>query len=392
MKNVYFIDRFPFNKEFFIRNEFEFLENKGFNVRFLDVTQFLKRKKLEHCLQPELEKYVIKFSSKKEFGEFVIRHISDAVILSRVPYVANSAWMYYKIFKSHIPYVILEHTSFPSINSKKKIEEIKYKYVKFFKTLKFRKVIGKPKEVFYYYASLLSLKSAHMIITSKNGSKSIFNKLVGKDTEVKYSMSPDYKVAMQIEDTINIKEDYAVFVDQYFIHHPDFKTHYIVHNFTANQYYSEINKFLNEFKKQTGLKIVIASHPRRRDAHSDDFDSDFDLYFNKTAELIKKSKMVLLHFSTAINFAVIFNKPFVLLNSDIFDNSNVQTGIMMFSTFFDKETIDMANVDHDLLNKQLTEVNASKYSEFLEKFIKHPKAANETFKEQLLVIYSDLKV
>ncbi|MGQ1785588.1 MULTISPECIES: hypothetical protein [unclassified Saccharicrinis] len=391
MKNVYFIDRFPFNKEFYIRNEFDFLEENGFNVKFLDITKFLKRQKIECTLPKEYEKFVLRFSSKKEFGEFILNHINDSVILSRVPYVASSGWMYYKIFKSKIPYVIIEHTSFPSINSKTKLEDLRNRYIKFFKKLNFKKVLSKPMEVYHYYASLLYLKSAHMIITSKINTKSIFDKLVGQDTTIKYSLSPDYKVAMEVDDTIDIGEEFAVFVDQYFVHHPDFKTHHIIHDFTENQYYSEINGFLVAFKKQTGLKVVIASHPRRRDAHTDDFLPEFDLLFNKTAELIKKSKIVLLHFSTAINFAVIFKKPFLLLNSDMFNNSNVLTGIMMFSTFFNKETINMSDVNSELVSSQLDLVDEDKYDEFLEKFIRHPKATNETFRDQLFYIYSDLK-
>lgn len=391
MKNTFFIDRFPFNKEFFIRNEFEFLIENGFNVKFLDLTRFLKRQEIESTLPADLEQYVIRFSSRKEFKDFIYKNLTDSVILSRVPYIGSSAWMYYIIFKSKMPYVIIEHISFPSIYSTNKLEDLKRSYIKFFRKLNIRKMIGKPLEIYYYYASLFYLKSAQMIISSKIGGKSIFEKLVGESTAIKHSLSPDYKVAMQVQDTVKMNEEYAVFIDQYFVHHPDFKTHHIVYNFTADQYYNEINQFLTAFKKQTGLKVIIASHPRRQDAHAEDFKLEFDLYFNKTAELIKKSKVVLLHFSTAINFAVIFKKPFLLLNSDMYNNSNVQTGIMMFSTFFDKMTIDMSAVDGALINQQLDFVDHKRYNDFLEKFIKHPKANDETFRDQLLYIYRSLR-
>ncbi|SMO58109.1 hypothetical protein SAMN06265379_10385 [Saccharicrinis carchari] len=390
MKNIFFIDRFPFNKEFFIRNEFEFLVEKGFNVRFLDLTRFLKRQEIESKLPPELEQYVVKFSSRKEFRDFIHHNLNGSVIISRVPYITSSAWMYYIIFKSKMPYVIIEQISFPSIYSTNKLKDLRHSYIKFFKKLNTKKIIGKPKEIYYFYASLFYLKSAQMIISSRIKGKSIFEKLIGKSTSVKHALSPDYKVAMEVENTVKIDEDYAVFIDQYFVHHPDFKTHRIVYNFTAEQYYTEINQFLSDFKKRTGLKVIIASHPRRQDVHTEDFKSEFDLYFNKTAELIQKSKVVLLHFSTAINFAVIFKKPFLLLHSDLFNQSNVSTGITMFSTFFDKETINMSNVDGELISNQLNFVDEEKYNEFLEKFIKHPKANDETFRDQILYIYRTL--
>ncbi len=394
INNIYFIDRFPITKEFYFRSDFEFLKNKGYNVQFLDISKFLKRKHVNNSFPESLECYVKRFSSKHEFIMFLCKKAKDSLVISTVPFISNTAWMYFKIFYYSVPYVLVENTAFPSFDTVSLITEKKHSCLKFIKDINIKKLIDKPFEVLYYYGCNLYLKPARMIITSKIDNKSIFNKLVSNNTIVKYSISPDYKLASIVENTINIEEEYAVFVDQYFVHHPDFKTNHIVHSFTAEQYYGEINNFLVEFQKLTGLKVIIASHPRRKYEHSDDFLADFDLYFTKTAELIKNSKIALIHFSTAISFATIFKKPFVLLNSLLFSNSNINSKIKGFSNYFEVEDIDISKGVEDLKDKSnnLFCYNNNKYEKYVNQYLKHPKAMNLTFGEKILTLIEKIKV
>jgi hypothetical protein len=387
--NIFFIDRFPFVKEFYLRNEFEKLKNAGANVKFLDISKFLKRKVINNTIPEDLLEYVVPFNSKSEFYDFLNEQAKNTIIVSTVPYIESSGWMYYYIFKHDIPYVLIENASFHIPTS---TPDKKNRRLKFIARLNWKKTINKPAEIRAYILSMLRKKPAKMLITSMASEKSSLRKLCGHDTEHVYVVNPDYKVALTLKESLEINEEFAVFIDQYFCHHPDFKTNRILHSFTSNEYYAEINQFLKTFSENTGLKVVIASHPRRQLEHGDDFDAQFPLYFNKTAELIKKSKLVLLHFSTAISFVVIYNKPFILLNSNLFKNSNINDYINDIKNFFgtsDKMMNEQFKRNSDLTTNNFR-INSKKYQEFLDNYLKHPKSRNTTLTENLLALYSKL--
>lgn len=384
MVNIFFIHRFPFTKDAFIRDEFEYFLSKEYNVRYLDVSHLLKKKRLKTNTPDYIQEYVIRFETKKAFADYLIKHSTKTLIVSDVGLLLNSAWMYLAIFKAGIPHVAFENSVMPKVRTKATVKDGKLKVIKQLKRFNYTKIYNKPIELIDYLRAKRHLQPAVMAITSRKKLNAEKKALCGKETDIRYSMSLDYKVARQASKERLIDEEYAVFVDQYFNHHPDFKTNHIVHYFTAAQYYPELNKFLNAFSKSTGLKVVIASHPRRNNEQKKDFDSNFELIYNQTASLIKYSKVSLIHFSTAINFAVLFNKPFILLNSDLFKRSSIESNVEMFANYFEKKPINISNYIKESIVKDLdTSINKGKYEEFIRDYIKHPKAKDETFRQQI---------
>ncbi len=379
MRNIFYIHRFPFNKEAYIRDEFEYLIEQGFNVKYIEISHLLKKTKFDNPCPDELKEHVIDIASKKAFYQFLLEDKKNSIIITDVGLLANSAWMYIGIFKANIPYVLFENSVLPKIKTEHKGIET----TKFFRRLNFKKIILKPIEMFQFsYANRIK-QPAKLIITGKKKLSTEKKQLKGKSSKIKYTMSLDYKASEKTCDKPLLQEPYAVFVDQYFCHHIDFKTNHIVHNFTAEQYYPELNAFLKQFKEASGLKVVIASHPRRNKAQQSDFDPDFEIYYNKTADLIKFADICLIHFSTAINYAVIFNKPFVLLNSDLFKKSSVDPYIEMFANFFHKASINISK-PYTYDNEWTYQINHETYRTYFEEYIKHPLSDNESFREIII--------
>ncbi|MCW3785158.1 hypothetical protein [Plebeiibacterium sediminum] len=381
MTNLYFIHRFPFTKEAYIRDEFDYFLKLGYNVKYLDVSQFLKKKKLILSYAQDLEKHVISFKSKQDFKNFIHKNKKNSLIISDVGFRLNSAWLYINIFKNNIPYVLFENAVLPKVDHK----SMKLGFIKFLARFDLKKIYQKPIELLcFYYANLIK-RPATSIISSKEKVSSSKRPLLGKDTNIKYTASLDFISASSVDDNNLIKEPYAVFIDQYFIHHPDFKTNHIIHHFTAEQYYGELNQFLNQFSKQTGLKIVIAAHPRRINTVNSNFNSDFDLYYNKTAQLVKYAEVSLIHFSTAINYSVIYNKPFILLGSDCFSKSSVKEEISAFANFFEVNVLNATKyLNHNIEVESFKSMNTKdKYTEFFNLFIKSPNAESITFKDAI---------
>jgi hypothetical protein len=394
MANIFFIHRFPFNKEAFIRDEFNYFLKQGHTVKYLDIASLLKKRKLVDSCPQELKKHVVYFTSKREFAKFLLVNNENTLVVTDVGLLANSAWMYIAIFRSKISYLLFENSVLlfgpapklliSTLHSKKLIQR-----------LNFKKIFIKPVELVQYTYATLIKKSASLIITSKNKLSSEKAALKGEKTKVEYTVSMDYAQALKITDEELILQPYAVFIDQYFNHHPDFKTKHIVHSFSAKQYYGELNKFLVNFEEQSGLKVVIASHPRRSEAHQQDFYPQFPLFYNKTGALIKNANLVLTHFSTAINFAVIFNKPFILLDSNLFEGGSVKGYLNTYANYFNITPINMSLFSDDnsvaISIDSSYNINEKKYRSFEETLLKHPKATNKTFVELIDIELNKLK-
>ncbi|OIO68535.1 MAG: hypothetical protein COW19_01355 [Zetaproteobacteria bacterium CG12_big_fil_rev_8_21_14_0_65_55_1124] len=166
---------------------------------------------------------------------------------------------------------------------------------------------------------------------------------------------------------------YAVFLDSDLAFHADFELGGENPMVTAERYYPAINHFFDRFELLTGLKVVIAAHPRSR------YDLRPDLYghripvLHKTCELVKDASLVMTTQSTAISLAVMCNKPILYLNTDEHENCDY-IGYMYEAASALKSNI--INIDHfsdaELNLVDLMEVSDDAYRYYMNTYIKHP--------------------
>lgn len=386
MKNIFFIHRFPFNKEIYIQNEFEFFKKKGYNVKYLEISSLLKKTKFELYYPEEIADDVIPFNTKKEFNQFINSHSRNSIVILEVSFISNSAWMYRAIFKAGIPYLIFDLSSviasFKIKKNKSITEKLQAVKSKLLKLTRLQKLIQKPGEIINLYRAKSCFQPAKVIFTSKTKLSSGRRALVGKNTKILYADSADYRTAMALPNTSLSDEKYAVFIDQFLPYHPDFKSNYTYNLFQAKDYYKELNRFFKTFTQQTGLKVIVAAHPRRLNKYDNDFNSDIQLFYNKTGHLVKNAEMVLLHYSTAVNFAVIFKKPMLFIDSNLFKGIDVFLYTRAFSKLFNSTIINMSNSSVDC--KNIKDVNSSKYQTYLEQNIRHKDSEDIKLKDVIL--------
>ncbi len=386
MKNLFFIHRFPFNKEIYIQNEFDFFKKQGYNVKYLDISSLLKKTNFELHYPKEIADDVILFQTKKEFTQFIAKHKKHTLIISEVSFIANSAWMYKAIFKADIPYLIFDLSSVIAkfkIKKRKSIsEKLKALKTKILKLSRPQKLIKKPGEIVQLYGAKKCFKPAKVIFTSKTKLSSGRRVLIGKNTKLLYANSADYRTAMALPNTSLSDDKYAVFIDQFLPYHPDFQSNYTYNLFQATDYYNELNRFFKTFTQQTGLKVIVAAHPRRLNKYDNDFNSDIQLFYNQTGHLVKNAEMVLLHYSTAINFAIIFNKPMLFIDSNLFNGIDVFLYTRAFSKHFNSTIVNMSN--NSINCKQINKVDTAKYQNYLEQNIQHKDAQEIDLKNVIL--------
>lgn len=107
------------------------------------------------------------------------------------------------------------------------------------------------------------------------------------------------------------ESQYIVFIDTGMVNAEDFRkinANPIYPN--ENIYYENLNKDFSRFEEYYQAPVVIAAHPKS------EFHGEFGerkVIYYKTAELVRDAVLVLMHSSCAVNFVILYEKPYVFL-------------------------------------------------------------------------------
>jgi hypothetical protein len=189
---------------------------------------------------------------------------------------------------------------------------------------------------------------------------------VGKQTRILWSHNFDYEVYLKVRKQPAKKDNkIVVFLDQSFPFHPDAFAHQIL---AVEQYYPRLCRFFDHLEKNNGIHIVIAAHPRSQYETNESLWGNRTVIRGKTAELVNESRVVILHDSASINYAVLFKKPMIFITTDMLKEARM--GLTEFmAALFDKKVF---NIDHSFeidLNSELS-VNDKLYEQYKNRYIK----------------------
>jgi len=174
------------------------------------------------------------------------------------------------------------------------------------------------------------------------------------------------------KDAINNKKknyNFSVFLDEDMPFHPDYEYLNIKPYCLPKNYYNEINNFFDDYENKTGYEIIIAACPRTDYKLKDNPYNKRKIISNNSISLVKKSKHVLTHMSTAVNFAILYKKPIIFINSNNF-SFIAKRCIENLSSFIGNKYI---NIDQKLpSNYNKISINEKQYRLYKEKYIKEP--------------------
>jgi hypothetical protein len=201
---------------------------------------------------------------------------------------------------------------------------------------------------------------------------------VNRTTKLIYSHSFDYDKF--IEENVNQPKNknndlYAVFLDQAITYHPDIILNTGGGEAVDFEYFPLIESFFKSFEKNNGIKIVVATHPRVDYAK---FPFSFGTRERKnisTIDLIKNASVVLAHASTSLNYAVIYKKPIILLNSRSFKKAfyhkivAVGEELKISPSFLENLVLKKTNI-------KLSDIEIKNYKSYVDKYIKNPQSKN----------------
>ena len=309
---VYFIKQ-PLTMRDANRYGIDFFLNRGHKIIVIDFTRLLHPETPEPSAPPNRDNLTIcKISRWEELEQSspIIEKAELAFFLTQSNGISKDHTRPLRLLrKLKIPYVIFSPIPYPGL----------YFHSKGIRPLSRAKTLLKRlAKINIHNSIVLRLPSRwqgireadYMILPSH--SPLAPNNLVGNNTKIIESHTYDYELYMREKNQVGDNLKQAVFIDQYLPYHRGF-LELRATTLDAGIYYSTLRRVFDRIEQEYNLKVVIAAHPKTDfPDHLKGF-GDREVFYDQTLQLVRKSKLVLGHYSTAISFAVMFKKPVMLL-------------------------------------------------------------------------------
>ena len=348
----------------------ELIRKNGFEVEVWDFTSFMDP---DYAKRPDHNKINSEksriFSTKKEAISAISNLSKNCIIICFVSYGYKSYSIFKAMSKRNIPYCTLFYT-FPTFHmrSRKNIFEKLLMDIPFSALFNYL-FINIPIE-------FLALNPASIILIS--GEKNIIPKaLKGKKTKIIPIHYFDYDYYLdEIQKPVANDEAMGVFLDAYIPFHPDWSACWnLLPRISAEEYYPPLCKFFDFLEKKHGMHIVIAAHPRSTYEKLQDYFGGRLIIRDRTPELVRRCKFVILHHSAAVSLAVLFKKPLIFVTSDKLQQTIAGEITGFIASMFSKTPVNLNNDFKMDLNREFI-VDDKLYKDYRNSYIKQEGTEN----------------
>jgi hypothetical protein len=390
-KVIYFVYA-PFCQRDYKRFGIEIMNNNGFLVEVWEFTPIIYPaayqavKPIDSIDISKRSCYKI-YLRKIEAKQAIANLKKDTIIISIAPgYSFKTYFIYKELSKANISYCFFCSNAIPTYTKIKELysginkRSIDYFYNKL-NSINLQRISEFIfKNISHYY---LPIEFSKFIFAG--GSQSILNYNIPRsvDTKIVWCHTLDYDLYLD-----NIKagfkkklksDKYVVFIDGYMPFHPDYFFSNIKPLITPEIYYSILCNFFKYVEEKTGLKVIIAAHPRSKyEEHPDYFESR-EVIRGETRDLIRGCEFVLTHYSTSLNFAVLYKKPVIFITTNDLERSTIDANIIYSYSWEFKKTAYNIEQNYDIdWNKELI-INEKTYNNYKEKYIKKNGSKEEYF-------------
>lgn len=179
---------------------------------------------------------------------------------------------------------------------------------------------------------------------------------------------------------------HIVFLDQNLPFHGDFAIQKRRVPATEERYFPALRRFFDRLEQDMGLPVVIAAHPRARYSQAGYSGPDYfggrGLISGQTLPLIFDSALALTHYSTAVNFAVMAQKPLLLLSSNEIERSEGHI-IRSMGAHLGAPIVNIDRPD-EFFPAGLPQANQEAYARYFHNYIKEEGSPEKPFWQILL--------
>jgi hypothetical protein len=292
---------------------FDELIKNGYDVVYLNVDKITLNQYSEIInYSSEIEQKTI--STLGMFEQIIIEEINEAIIIPCVT-ITNCVWPLFKVLLQHKANVYYIHvgelpTTEKIINRENFVRKL---------TILFSLALLE-RFIFNYHKKLFcnNLRGAFAAgeiakrIQQKNGCKNVI--------EINVRDYDDTLINRSINKKDSTHSNYYLFLDGYLPYHPDNAPLGLI--IQPELYFNSMNRFFSLIEKKHGVEIIIAPHPK---AEYETIGNKFGgrkIIKKSTRKLIEYCDLVLLHESSALSYAICYQKEmWFLANNDIADNT-----------------------------------------------------------------------
>ena len=382
-KVVFFVGNLYLEKDH-KRFGYETISNRGYEVEVWDFTPWLNYNYyIKHRPHSKLSYKNYKTLHTNEQIKSAISELSSNDIIIDYIVLSNKKTIFenLKFKKTKIAFTILGQQ--PLMNSSPIIDRIKYYF-----TLILNEPINFFSKIYNFFCliikNLIKREKSHDLINilivggsewKNNADKQSFN----NEVDLIKAHAFDYDRYIELKNTenkINQKKNYnfSVFLDEALPFHPDYDYLKIKPYCSSKNYYYEINNFFDDYENKTGYQIIIAACPRIDYKLRNNPYNNRKIVSSSSTSLVKNSKHVLTHMSTAVNFAILYKKPIIFINSNNY-SFYLKNSIKNLSRSVEGKYI---NITKNLpSNYSKISVNEKLYKIYKEKFIKEPNTPDK---------------
>jgi len=364
--NTYFNDRDKkrFGVDYFLHN--------GYKVIVLDVQEYLNPE-LNHLEKPIFKSHQnleVIVSGNMKIVKSSIDKFGEGVSFLYIDNTYKSLKIKKYLQKNNIKIGILHGGMLPPFVKKNKSYIISK-----FQSLNIKNAV---KLIFNkLYIKIFDIKYYDFLITT-NYNTSLLNYNFAKPIKIIETHCLDYDLVLASENFKNtMKTKYVVFIDQYILNHSDFLRTNNKINIEADLYYKELNILFNEIEKHKKYKVIIAAHPRAEITEYKKLFNGREIVHGNSIQLVRYCEFAMTHYSTAINFAIIYKKPILFLSNNELSMANLDIYIKGFSNILNQTYINLSS-SYNIQNI-LIKIDEDRYKEYEIKYIKKNNKEKNTY-------------
>lgn len=382
-KIVYLID-YPLTKQRFVELGIENFINSGLNVEVIDAYSLERKDEYRKFIPNDLKSNVkitkvYKYSKLKDLLKGYVK--DDIFIISyRANYILNK--VVHLLNKKDISIACIRNGTIPLPNNAN--ENIINKVVRILNAYTFSFIVKHvyqkilnylsyiflaPKITYFFYGGTFALTSAEKILSN---AKYLLS-----------SHSPDYDLYLNNDKnkTSTQNRDTIVFIDQNFLDDVDIlllgkKDSKASSDEIRLAFKNKINLFFDSLEKEFSCKVIISAHPKANVKLLSECYTGREVIAGKTINLIKDCKFCITHSSTAINFAVLYKKPIMVIQMEVLRSILGNSGYPFANAFASALNIKPTNIDEGIEEIQFPEVDENAYLNYVKMYIKEANGEN----------------
>lgn len=333
IKKIIFLLEGYFSQRDYQRFGIEILRENGFRVEVWDLTPVLYTDYSRVYNMPDYHGLSI-FDDRQQAYERLSKLTSSDFVVNFISYYFGNLWVYSALSKSSASYAVFCANALPVAGEFRLLT--KKEVLKDLFSMKSTRLL---KHVYMKIPfRFLGVKPAGLVFAGGNRCMQ-YHYPISKDTEVLWIHSLDYDIYLKEKNRPCSGRDIAVFIDEFLPLHHEYAMFKLDPPIEAERYFTILDRFFELVEKRTGYEVVIAECPEANYEDTPDYFRGRKRLKGQTGGLVHESRLVLGHYSTALNFANLFQKPVIFMSCSDFRKKAVEYHIQEMAKWFGKSPI-----------------------------------------------------